>query len=192
MEPFSLTTTFLILVFLLRLLVGGIILIAGLVKLVAPPNHLLGAILGYDLVPKPIAIILARGLPWVELTAGSLLILGLWVHLGVMVNVGLLLIFSGSVAVSLLRGKDNDCGCFQSLTPVQWRLVHRNLVLMGLLLPVYRLGGGCCTLDSRVGLSTSWNDRFDVGLAIIIGIWLLLLIASLMLQQFTQRRAKKA
>jgi uncharacterized membrane protein YphA (DoxX/SURF4 family) len=63
-----------------RLLVGSVFLIAALAKLNAPSSQFLNAILGYALLPKPMAIVLARGLPWLEVAAGGLLITGLWIH----------------------------------------------------------------------------------------------------------------
>lgn len=128
-------------VFLARLLVGAVLLVAGLAKLRMPTQKFLQAVLGYDLVPRPVAPILAYGLPWVEIVLGGLLLVGLWSHLVSLASIALLLIFSSGITLNLLRGKRNECGCFQSLTPVQWKLIFRNLLLVVLLLSVYALHG---------------------------------------------------
>ena len=124
-------------VFVLRLVVGIIFLIAGVVKLKSGSSQFLSAIMGYELVPKYVATLLASFMPWLEVVIGGLLLLGLWSQFSAIVGATLLLIFSSGVAISLLRGKDNDCGCFRTVTPVQWRLIYRNLILIGLLIPVY-------------------------------------------------------
>ncbi|MBI4770504.1 MAG: DoxX family protein [Chloroflexi bacterium] len=92
---------------LARALVGGVFLIAGIAKLKARPGQFLNAILGYDLLPEPIATVLARGLPWLEVTAGGLLIAGLWTRFAAFLGAGLLLVFSGAVAICV-EGSDPD------------------------------------------------------------------------------------
>jgi uncharacterized membrane protein YphA (DoxX/SURF4 family) len=124
-------------VFLARLLVGTVLLVAGLAKLRMPTHKFFQVVMGYSLVPRPVALVLAHGLPWVEITLGGLLLVGLWSHLVSLASIALLLIFSSGIALNLLRGKRNECGCFQSLTPVQWKLIFRNLLLVALLLSVY-------------------------------------------------------
>jgi len=127
--------------FLARLFVGGVLLVAGLAKLKMPSNWFLQAVFGYDLVPKRVAVVLAYGLPWVEVMLGGLLLVGLWSRLVALISIGLLLIFSGGMTFNLLRGKRNECGCLQTLTPVQWKLIYRNLLLIALLLSVYTIYG---------------------------------------------------
>lgn len=173
---------------LARLLVGGLLLIAGLAKLKAHRSQLLNAILGYDLIPEWVAAVLTRGLPWVEVSVGGLLLVGLWSRLVAILGVGLLLIFSSAVTISLLRGKDNNCGCFGSPTSVQWRLVRRHRILMGLLVPVYILSGGSWALDNWLGLQADWNFQHSVGLVVLVAVWLFMLIASLLLEQLTRQK----
>ncbi len=139
--PLNYTMVAIIGTFLARSLVGIVLLAAGLTKLKLPSHQLLQVIWGYELLPKPAAVVLAYGLPWLEITLGGLLLIGLWSRPVSLASIGLLLIFSGGIALNLLRGKRNACGCFQLVTPVQWRLVYRNLFLVVLLLSVYTLHG---------------------------------------------------
>jgi uncharacterized membrane protein YphA (DoxX/SURF4 family) len=179
-------------VFTARLLTGGILLIAGIAKLRTPSGQFLTAIMGYDLLPKPIASVTARGLPWLEVAAAVLLISGLWSRLAVLLGFGLLLVFSSAVAISLLRGKNQNCGCFDSLTPVQWRLVYRNLILMALLLPVYAFSGSAWSSDNQLSLQLARNDFFPAELAALSTAWLTTLIAALLLQRLTRQRSTEA
>lgn len=175
-----------------RVLVGGVFLIAGFAKLKSPSSQFLNAILGYALLPKPMAIVLARGLPWLEVVAGGLLITGLWIHFATALSVGLLLVFSSAVAISLLRGKDHACGCFHSLTPVQWRLVYRNIGLMGLLLPVYATSGGAWGVDTLLTVKTSIYFQLSTGLIALAAVWLITLSAGLLLQWLTRQNSVKS
>jgi uncharacterized membrane protein YphA (DoxX/SURF4 family) len=171
--------------FVARLLVGGVLLIAGLGKLKAHSNQFYRAILGYDLVPRAIAIILARGLPWIETLIGVLLIVGLWNRLATILAAGMLLLFSAAVIISLVRGNNNNCGCFSMLTPIQWRMVYRNIVLMGLLLPIYLLSGGKWALDTALRMPSEWNFQTSLGMITVTMVWGLLIIATLTLRHLT-------
>ena len=165
--------------FLARLLVGLTFLVAGAAKLKGNSDKFLNAIMGYELVPRPAAVVLTYALPWVEVAVGGLLIAGLWSRWAAMVGALLLLFFSAGIVASLLRHKDNECGCFRSLTPVQWRLIYRNLVLLGLLIPVYVTEGGLWSIGNGMGLQIDWASMID--LAALIVVWLLVLVFVLLL-----------
>ena len=185
----SLTTMAVLGIALGRILVGAVFLIAGLAKLKASRGQFLSAILGYDLLSKPVAAVLARWLPWLEVVVGSLLIIGLGSGLAATLGMGLLLVFSSAVAVSLWRGKDQACGCFRALTPVQWRLVYRNLVMMGLLLPVYAFRGGAWAMDGWLNLWPAVYFAPSMGLTVLVVVWLLTLSATALLQWLTQAKS---
>jgi len=176
-------------VLLSRLLVGGVFLIAGFAKLKMPASQFISAVLGYELLPKPLAVVWARILPWIEVVAGGLLIVGLWSRFAVVLSTALFLTFSFAMALSLLQGRDQACGCFQALTPVQWRLVYRNLALMGLLLPVYAVSGGRWAVD--VWLTPQIDNHFHLssGLAALTTVWLLAVSTALLLQWHTRLKS---
>ena len=170
----------------MRLFVGAIFLLAGAVKLKSGSSRFLSAIMGYELVPNGVATVVASFLPWLEVAVGGLLILGLWSKFSALAGAILLIIFSSGIAISLLRGKDNDCGCFQSLTPVQWRLVYRNLLLMGLLIPIYVMKGGLWSFDNGLATQADWQVYFSKDFVALVLIWTLALISALILHQFTK------
>jgi uncharacterized membrane protein YphA (DoxX/SURF4 family) len=173
-------------VFLIRLFVGGVFLIAGLIKIKGSSSGLLIAILGYELVPRGLATILAYVLPWLEIIVGGLLILGLWSHLTVLVGAGLLAVFLSGIVTSLLRGMNNDCGCYQSLTPVQWKLAYRNLIIMGLLLPIYLLKGGMWSLGKGLGLQADWQFQITKDFTVLVTMWVLILSIILLVRGLVQ------
>lgn len=134
-------------ILLCRLLTGATLLLAGIAKMRNGQSRFLQTIIGFDLVPKSVAAILARYLPWIEVLVGALLVVGLFSQTAALTAFGLFFLFSAVITASLLRGKENDCGCLGKLSPVQWRLVYRNVFLMGLLPLVYAFSGGALALD---------------------------------------------
>jgi uncharacterized membrane protein YphA (DoxX/SURF4 family) len=132
------------------------------------------------------ALVMANVLPWLEVLVGGLIIVGLWTHIATFAGMALLTVFSGAVAISLLRGKDHGCGCFQSLTPVQWQLVYRNILLMGLLPPIYTLSSGTWSLDNWLSIRSADSNLLFAGTLTLA--WLVVLIAALLLQWLTRQK----
>jgi len=134
------------------------------------------------MLPQWVAMVLARALPWLEVMTGGLLVVGLWSQAVATLGAGLLLVFSSAVLVSLWRGKDQACGCFSSLTPVQWRVVYRNLGMMGLLLPVYALSGGAWAVDRWLSPLSRNPFQLSTELMILATTWLLAVSATVLIQ----------
>jgi uncharacterized membrane protein YphA (DoxX/SURF4 family) len=160
-----------------RAIVGGIFIIVGLAKIKEPSSNFLNAILGYDLLPKFLAKIIAKLLPWFEVGMGACLFLGILSQFAAAISILLLLIFSCAITISLLRGKKHSCGCSNSLLPIQWWLVYRNLGLIGLSIFTLALKGGKWSIDALFAfqnLVLRMDDHFITTLLIIwvIGIGL--------------------
>ena len=94
-----------------RLVIGLLFIWAGGVKLVEPKvfAHNLSQ---YGLVPEPLLIPVAIGLPVVEVLAGIGLILD--VGLGLWVIAGLLIAFLTVLGYGVVHNLDVDCGCFSA------------------------------------------------------------------------------
>ena len=128
-----------------RLLVGGMLILAGVLKLKAGARWFLQQILAYKLVKGRAAWLLARGLPWAELVCGVLLIVGLLTPLVAVFSFALMWGFTVAVVSTFLRGKPVDCGCFGRKTnplaqKARWTVAYRNLALMGLLITINSYG----------------------------------------------------
>ena len=172
-----------------RVIVGVILLVAGIIKIRNGPNRFLEAIMGYDLIPESVAFVLARCLPWLEVLSGFLLIVGLLSREVALLAFGLFFVFTMSITISLVRGKDNDCGCFKSIVPVQWRLVCRDILFMGLLLPVYAFRGGAMTIDELVINSrTSMALPSSSGIILLLFTWGIVLIVAFVIHGFIRKR----
>ena len=94
-----------------RLVVGGVLLVAGYLKAFNPSKAKM-AVRAYEALPIPVANILGVALPWIEIGAGLLLILGVAVRQTAIFSGFLMLIFIIAIAQAWARGLSIDCGCF--------------------------------------------------------------------------------
>ena len=95
----------------LRLAVGLLFIYASVPKLVGP-EEFYRIITGYQIVPWSIATILAIWLPWIQLSVGAMLAIGIWPRASALFLAALTFIFMVAIAAALARGIDLECGCF--------------------------------------------------------------------------------
>ena len=119
------------LLLLFRLFVGFIFIYAGIEK-ISDPSAFSTAIYNYKLLPISLVNFLAITLPWIELTAGLLLLFGVYVKENSSIISILLVIFFIAIAVSLARGLNIECGCFGTSSGSKIGLIKlgENLVLI--------------------------------------------------------------
>lgn len=114
-----------------RVITGGFMLLAGIAKLSAGPAWRRKWLAAFRLVPLPLAGAIALGTTIAELSAGAALLTGAAGRAGAAAAAGLLVLVTGAVAVSLLRGLRVPCGCLGRFGQlITWRIVARNLVLI--------------------------------------------------------------
>jgi uncharacterized membrane protein YphA (DoxX/SURF4 family) len=94
-----------------RLLVGGVWLWAGLLK-VSDPESSVTSVRAYQLLPSSAADGLGRALPMVEVIVGACLVLGLLTRLAGGVSAVLQVAFIIGIASVWARGISINCGCF--------------------------------------------------------------------------------
>ncbi|MBN1106884.1 MAG: DoxX family membrane protein [Deltaproteobacteria bacterium] len=92
----------------------GIVFIAASFDKIQDPEGFAQNIANYRLVPYPFIHIIAIVLPWLEITTGSLLVLGVWTRANAVLTAGLLMVFIAAISQALLRGLDISCGCFDT------------------------------------------------------------------------------
>lgn len=158
-----------------RLLLAGVLLVAGAAKLA----DLVGsrrAARDFGL-PARVAMVVGSLLPFVELAAAIALLLSasaLWGAAGALV---LLVAFSLAIAGSLARGQEVDCHCFGQLhsSAVRWPALARNVALAavaGFVLIVGLGDPGPSAMGVLTGLSR-------VGLVALVGGVIVVLVAAL-------------
>lgn len=96
---------------ILRVLVGGVFVAAGAMKIVEPAQFATD-IANYRLLPYATVNLAAITLPWIEVVAGLLLVTGVWTRASALVVTGLCVVFLAAIAQALARGLDVRCGCF--------------------------------------------------------------------------------
>lgn len=110
-------------------LLGGMFLYAGISKLL-DPAALAQQVRNYQLAPwwaiHPTAIVL----PWIEIVAGLLLILGIWAIEATMVLTGLLGLFLIAIGWAMHQGLDIECGCFAGHAKVGWLKIAENVAML--------------------------------------------------------------
>jgi uncharacterized membrane protein YphA (DoxX/SURF4 family) len=116
-----------------QIALGAVFVAAALPKIADPPAfaHM---IYNYRLMPGALVNGLALVMPWIELVAGLLLILGVWRREAALVAALLLVVFLGAIGWNLARGHAVDCGCFdvrsagktpeQLLSDMKWVLLR--------------------------------------------------------------------
>ncbi len=121
-----------------RLYLGVIFLLACWHKILEPSAFALD-IATYQILPLGLVNLLAIVLPWVELAAGLMLVLGFRTRAAALLVAGMMTMFTVAIASAVAKGLDMSCGCFASQgsveDPISWRTIVRDT--SWLLLAVY-------------------------------------------------------
>lgn len=118
---------------LLRLIIGGIFIYAGVLK-ERTPQEFADNIAAYQLLPAALINLVALGLPFFEIMIGLMLIIGFRLRLAACSTLLLILVFAIALASALARGLNIDCGCFGDGKPSAaktWLALVRDLSLGG-------------------------------------------------------------
>jgi uncharacterized membrane protein YphA (DoxX/SURF4 family) len=96
---------------LARLVVGGVWIAAGLLKIHDPTENV-RAVRAYQLLPESVVPVLGHLLPVLEILVGVCLVLGLLTRLSGVVSAILLVAFIVGISSAWARGLEIECGCF--------------------------------------------------------------------------------
>jgi uncharacterized membrane protein YphA (DoxX/SURF4 family) len=90
----------------------------------------------YQILPIELVNLMAIVLPWLELTAALMLLVGFRARAASLLMTGMMLMFTLAVSLALARGLDMSCGCFASQgineDPVSWRTILRDATWLAL------------------------------------------------------------
>ena len=116
---------------LLRLVLGGLLLLAGVTKL-ADREGFRRAVADYQVLPGGLERPFAALLPWLETTLGALLLLGLGTAVAASLATPLFLSFALAIGVNLRRGRHFDCHCFGAVQSerIGWPALLRSAALV--------------------------------------------------------------
>jgi uncharacterized membrane protein YphA (DoxX/SURF4 family) len=136
-----------------RWYLGALFVGACLHKIAEPASFALD-IATYDILPlaavNPAAIVL----PWVELLAGAMLVIGWRTRAASLLVAAMMLAFLLALAIALARGLDMSCGCFASQgageDPISRLTLLRDLAWLALALFVLACDRGLAGIDGWV------------------------------------------
>ena len=94
-----------------RLLLGGVLVVAGALK-VPDPAAAVRAVRAYQLLPEALVGPVAFGLPALEVVVGLALLAGVLVRASAVAAAVLMVVFLVGVGSAWARGLQIDCGCF--------------------------------------------------------------------------------
>ena len=118
-----------------RLILAAVFLMSAVPNLAAP-RQFAGDVQQYRMLPRPLASAFGYALPYAELAAAVMLLIGVypvWAALGVVV---MLLAFMAAVGVAMARKMNLTCSCFGLLyrERVGWSTQIRDGILLALAL----------------------------------------------------------
>lgn len=119
-------------IFVVRVALGALLLVAGILKAHDGPVATATTIAGYRLLPPGVVTPLGIALPYAEIILGVYLLAGLFTRAAAVLASLQFAVFSGAVASLVVRRLPADCGCFGSgiRTPPSWGHVAADVVLM--------------------------------------------------------------
>jgi uncharacterized membrane protein YphA (DoxX/SURF4 family) len=112
-----------------RLYLAAIFLLACWHKILEPAAFALD-IATYQILPLVLVNPLAIVLPWVELAAGLMLLLGFRTRAAALLLAGMMVMFTVAISIAVAKGLDMSCGCFASQgsaeDPISWWTILRD------------------------------------------------------------------
>src|SRR5881396_3815061 len=123
---------------IIDLIVGGIFVYAGVLK-VLDPVQFANDIDNYKMLPWFVSVRLALYLPWLEIFCGLAVIFRFLYRGGLSILTALIVVFIGATIAAKLRGLDITCGCFGHASQ-HWSFAQHmavDLAIFGALLALY-------------------------------------------------------
>lgn len=131
-----------------RVIVGGVFIWAGLLK-IASPLDFAQSVQNYRFFPRDLGFLIALVLPWAEVLSGAFLIASIFKRSAALVLALFLGGFIVLVGLALLRGIDTACGCFGSFSRrADLTLILADAVLLYFTLSVFFAGSAANTRSS--------------------------------------------
>jgi len=130
----------------------GVLFVAACLHKIAEPASFALDIATYDILPLVLINITAITMPWAEVAAGGLLLVGHRTRAAGWMITGMMAVFLAALSIALARGMDMSCGCFASQgavdeDPISRLTVVRDLVWLGLALFVVAFDRGVLGVD---------------------------------------------
>lgn len=119
----------------IRIYLAAIFLLACVHK-IADPHAFAIDVATYQILPLGLVNLVALVLPWVELVAALMLLLGVRVRAGALLVAAMMAVFLAALTIALSKGLQMSCGCFASQgaaeDPISYKTVLRDLAWLAL------------------------------------------------------------
>jgi uncharacterized membrane protein YphA (DoxX/SURF4 family) len=119
-----------------QIVLAGIFIAAGYLKLREPWLQFAVSINSLKIVPDNMLELFARTLPWIELILGILILTGVWLRWSAAAGSVMLAVFLSVLVRSYALGMQVDCGCFGSGEPLGPKTLARDGLMLALALAV--------------------------------------------------------
>ncbi len=130
----------------------GVLFVGACLHKIAEPTSFALDIATYGILPLAAVNAVAIVLPWTELLAGAMLLLGWRAKPASLLVAAMMLVFLTALLVALGQGLDMSCGCFASQgaddDPISRATVLRDLAWLGLALFVLAFDRGLVGVDA--------------------------------------------
>jgi uncharacterized membrane protein YphA (DoxX/SURF4 family) len=139
--------------FVARVVLAGVLISAGWLKVINP-HEAAAAVQAYRLLPTGVATYVGYGLPLFEILLGLVLLIGFRTRIAAIVTAVLMGIFIVGVASAWARGLSIDCGCFGGGGVVAKGHTHyvqeiaRDLLFVGLSVWLIRLPASALAVNA--------------------------------------------
>jgi uncharacterized membrane protein YphA (DoxX/SURF4 family) len=138
-------------VLVVRVLLGGLLLVAGALK-VGHPSELAATIASFRLLPAEVVGPLALSLPYIELLLGAYLVAGLFTRAVATIAALQFFCYAGAIASAVVRHIAANCGCFgpSDSSTADWPHVAFDLALAAASLFVACAAPGALAVDRKL------------------------------------------
>ncbi len=116
-----------------KIIIGLIFVISGIIK-ISNPFEFVESVNNFKMLPPELVNLFVIIIPWVEFSAGLLLVFNIYPKESATIISGLLVIFTIAIVVALLKSLTFNCGCLGNIFPQEIGALKilENLVLLGL------------------------------------------------------------
>jgi putative oxidoreductase len=121
----------------LRLYIGYVFIHASASK-IHYPAEFAESLAAYQILPYWSVNFMALVMPWLELTCGLFLILGLRTKVVTSIIASLLVVFTIAILLNVIKGAPISCGCFENVDhPIGWQDIARDIGWLVLTLQIF-------------------------------------------------------
>ncbi|MEK6794488.1 MAG: MauE/DoxX family redox-associated membrane protein [Spirochaetota bacterium] len=135
-----------------RILIGTLFIYASVDKILHPVSFA-HTFANYAIMPDAFTPLVAIFVPWFELIAGTMFIIGFRTRSTAIALILLLSAFLVGITVNLVRGADMDCGCFEFFGIPERLSIStflRDVLFIALTLPPFFAPRQAFAIDSRI------------------------------------------